>query len=152
MSGNAKLALMKTQGKLMCLNMLRLNMWNLQDIIVQFVGISVRLFLLIRVTLRETIEIEDLFMYLKRRLHVCILKFINKALFHLFTQFCLKSMPTWRFLLTCKRQLLGTGPVLLVATPPATEPTCTSMSRQNMSKPKGTAVHTALSFVQISNP
>jgi len=61
MSGNAKLALMKTQGKLMCLNMLRLNMWNLQDIIVQFVGISVRLFLPIKVILKETIAIEEIF-------------------------------------------------------------------------------------------
>jgi len=68
MSGSAKLALMKTQGKLMCLNMLRLNMWNLQDIIVQFVGIFVRLFLLIKVILKETIEIEEIFYVFEKKI------------------------------------------------------------------------------------
>lgn len=58
MSGNVEPAHMKIQGKLMYLNMLKPNMWNLLGTIVLLVDIFARLFLPIKVTSKGTTEID----------------------------------------------------------------------------------------------
>jgi hypothetical protein len=58
MCGNVEHVHMKILGKLMFLSMLKPNMWNLPGTIVLLVGTFAKLFLPIKVTSKETTEID----------------------------------------------------------------------------------------------